>query len=350
MAITTSPTSPVAGSSVTLSSSLDTGVAADALVIELTSLPDASTLSLGYVTNNSALDDQATSALEIAASENDTASFTPDEPGGYGVTIYLFTRVAAIGEESPRWRLKASESATIDIGGYVDLDILTDLGDGATLRLTIVGSTITGAALRDFVNDKSRVAALRSDVISRLSDIESTAVSTALGSIITRVDDLRTELEDHFASTTWHTVADSGNLPELAAPKTIDGAIDVLNQCREAVRGHVLNEGGGYHTNQDLDAVPVIGEAVSLAEATVLLAEVRERLYETHRVRDTGSSPAIHINAGGDTTNALTAATKLDGIITTYLTELTDEDPAVAGGESEGIYDAVHLAGFRIVD
>lgn len=341
---------PVAGSAVTLSSSLDITVGADAIVVELLSAPSASSLSTGYVVSSSLLDSD--SVLNIAAAGNATASFTPDLPGEYSVRIYLVHRLpgaSVLGADgAQRWRVKTTDTGTIDVGGYADLPILTARGVGATLRLTIVGNSVTGAAFRDFTSSPARVAALQSSVTDALTAIEGTTVATALGVFQTRVADLLAEVADHTGGTTWHTSADTKNAITLAAPTTQDAAITVLNHVREKFSEHVVHI-VDVHSNADAAAIPIVREAATLAEATVLLADLRERCFERHRVRGTASTPPIHINAGGDTTNALTSPTKLDDIIVSFLDALVEADPSVASGESEGLYDAAHMAGFTIV-
>lgn len=349
MSVTTSPTALVAGTALTVSSDAGGNIAIDTTVVELTSVPSSSALSTGYVLVNA--DTGATSAQQAAASLNSTNTFTPDVAGEYALKVYLFQRLPSTGtpgiDSVDRWILRANESATLNVGGYADLPIVTRRGDGATLRLTVAGSTVTAASLVSHTTEVARVAALQTDVTDALTAIESTAVATALGVTQTRITDLRDEFEDHIASATWHVAADTANGPTLSQPTTQDAALAVLNELSDIIPAHVNSL--TYHTNGDGAAVPIVGTATTLAEATVLLADLRERCFERHRVRDTASTPPIHDNSGGDTTNALTTPTLLDDIIVAYLDALVAADPSVAAGESEGLIDAAHMAGFTIV-
>jgi hypothetical protein len=309
---------------------------------------------LGLVTTNDSV--AVTSSVDVAAKGLDTAAFTADVPGEYGVTVFLFSRVPganSFGEDgSARWRLRVTDSDTVNIGGYADLPIVTNRGDGATLRVTIVGSTVSAAELRDFTTEPARVAALQTAVTDALAAIASTTVATAIGDFQARVTDLQTEFADHIGSATWHLVADEKNVPLIAQPTSQDAAIAVLNEISTLAPLHFLDDDTGdspYHTNGDPASISVARDAANLAEATVLLADLRERGFERHRVKGTGNTPPVHTTAGADTTNALSAPTKLDDIIVAYLDALVDADPSVAAGEPEGLIDAAHMAGFRIV-
>jgi len=81
----------------------------------------------------------------------------------------------------------------------------------------------------------------------------------------------------------------------------------LINSLFTKFNAHVILTAGGVHTNADnADVVsgvtypPAVDLATRMARINALCDA-----YELHRVKDTGSSPAIHINAGGDTTNGL---------------------------------------------
>jgi hypothetical protein len=85
----------------------------------------------------------------------------------------------------------------------------------------------------------------------------------------------------------------------------------------------------------DWSSLPVAPESFDLASAWLLLADLRERCYEAHRVLTAPLTPACHI--GADATNVLTAAKPLDNAAAAILTELAKESPTAVAGESDGL-------------
>ena len=88
MALTTSPTYPVPGDSCSVTSSLDTGALAHAVLLEVTSVPSRSAIALGYL--YAANDTLPTSgAITPAMARAAAETFDPDVAGEFGLTAHL---------------------------------------------------------------------------------------------------------------------------------------------------------------------------------------------------------------------------------------------------------------------
>lgn len=305
---------------------------------------------------------EAASLITGAGEDALVRTFTPDEPGEYTVTAFDFRAFSGApafpGDPSgdERVELVATQTGTVHVGALMDLPILTDTGHGATLRIQVNDTTIRLAELRDHVTDLSRVAALATTVTAALTALAGTVVLTATGVFQTRVEDLRAEVEDHFETGgggTFHVNADTVNAIDRNEATSQAAAFSLLNDLREKLASHLrqlTTVGIRVHTNDDETSVAVASPAVDLGSATVLLADLRERVFERHRILDSTSSPPIHQNVGGDTTNPLTAPTLLDDLIVAYLDAIVAADPDAAAGEPEGAADAGHMAGFKLVN
>jgi hypothetical protein len=145
-------------------------------------------------------------------------------------------------------------------------------------------------------------------------------------------------------------VADTENDVERFPAYSAPSLIDRYNETRDAVFGHMTEKSSGtrFHSADDTKNTPLLGEASTLSDVLVGLADLRERVYERHRVQGSGDTPAVHTNSGGDTTNELTDPTKLDDLLVAYLDALADDAPTAATGEVDGAVTAA-ARGFRIV-
>lgn len=346
MAITQSPTYPTAGTAVSVTSDASAVLLFD-YAIELTSVPPASSLSTGLQLK------QTTSAIskpiEAAKAGLLADSFVPDVAGEYGVTVYVIQQRPLPGEI--RYAISATDSGTVNVGQVAQLPILTERYGGATLQITIVNDTIRAASLVEFVDEASRAAAQQTTVTAALTAMVGVTVATAIGDPYTRANDLRTEFNDHLANTGVHNVADATNPIVGEAVYSLAGLLRFLTAMLDAAEGHALDAEAAsrWHAAEDTVNLPVIGTATDLAGATVLLSDLRERFYERHRVMNTSSTPVVHDDATGDTTNTLSAPTKLDDVIVAYLDALVDSSPTPATGESDGAVAAAAAGGFRIV-
>ena len=361
IALVSTPTYPAAGSSVTLSI---TGGAGTVVVWELTSAPDSSALSLGLLIDGVDENDTAPiAALDVAEQELNTESFTPDVAGEYGFTAYDIRQVIAIpqyaGDPSgdQRWELLATGHGTIHVGDYTDLPIVAESGDGATLRLLVVDTTVRGASLVDSTTDLARVAALDATTVAALAALVGVAVGSVGTALTSGVNDLLSNYAGHRATVVGppnvHPSADNQNTCNRDDADSDEGAILVLNELRDVLIAHCQNStatGGSWHREDDYSSTPVAGPATDRASATVLSADMRERVYERHRVLDLadGDNPAPHNT--NDTANPLAAPTVLDTAIISYLDALAIANPTPPAGEAEGLADMAHAFGFRLYE
>lgn len=361
MAITTSPTYPAEGVAVTVGSTVNTGAVAQHIVLELTSVPAQSALATGFVLTDDTDADAYTSAVEVAEAGLDTAVVTLDVGGEYGLTIYgvwalppaSLTTGADDGQTAMRYRLKFRDAVTLDVGAFVELPVVTTAGDGASLRLQVNDATIRAATLVDPSTERARIAALQTAVLAALAALVGQTVAAVGTDLQTGVNDLLANYEAHRilvgAPPACHLVADATNVAATTAANSQAGAIQLLNRLRAVVLAHAQVSPAGFvgawHQVDDLLNTPLAAPAGDLGTATVLSADLRERVYERHRVQ--AAAPAVHI--GADATNDLAAPSLLDTAIVAYLDALAILDPTAPAGESEGAQDAAHRYGFARV-
>jgi hypothetical protein len=320
-----------------------------ALAVEVTSVPPQSSLATGLLLLPSdTLGGQLVSPLQVADLDLLAATFAPDVAGEYGVRVSLISEVPNRAGELVR-SIATQESGTVNVGVAMALPIRTLAFGGADLSVTVVGDTIRAASLGGHLDERSRTAALQSAVTAALAALVGVTVATACGVFLTRVNNLLTELADHFAGTTWHALADTENVVTRYAAQSQREGIALVNAIRDAYVGHTteLSTGSRFHTNDDTANQPIVSPATDMAGATVLLADVRERCYERHRIIGSGDAVQVHTNAGGDTTNALSAPTLLDDAIVAYLDALVATSPTAPTGEVDGQVTA-ETHGFRV--
>ena len=371
MTLQLSPQFPLPNVEVTVTSTLNsTGAIANGIVLEVTSVPPKSKVPLGLI--HAAVGSDPQSPVEVLETELDVrtrqpdleqTTFRPDTPGEYGLTLHhwyvwppmvciLGSDVGASPEDyKSQLRFKDKDSGTVHVGANLDLPIVIERGHGATLRVQINNEYIRGASVVEPTTELARVAALQPSVTAALAALVGTTVGDAIGDLQERVEDLRVQYRDHILGATWHLVADNLNVVTRFEPTSQDSAIAVLNELRQRLVAHLDQRTTGLrvHTNDDQRHLPLVAPARTLAEATVLAADLRERVFERHRVADSGSTPEVHTIAGGDTVNALSAPTALDDVIVSFVDAMVEADPAVVAGESEGAFDAAHAAGFAPV-
>ncbi len=322
-------------------------------VWELTSTPSSSALSLGYLTIAGTVTNAT--ATEIARLGRETTEFTPDTPGeyvftAYDVTEYTGAPAAFEGAPSadPRFVLTATQTGTIHVGALMLLPILTSTGHGATLQLTVVNETIREAELLNHTTELARVAALDSTVTAALTALVDQAVSAIATDLQTTANDLRLRFESHRASLAGvHTIADAVSAVTRFPAASQLNVVDLVNELRQRLITHIVptSTGNRHHPVDDTRDVPVTPASSTLAGTTVLLADLRERVYERHRVLNTLNGSTVH--ASIDNVNALTAPTKLDDIIVAYLDAIVAASGNAAAGEPEGAFDLEAGFGFK---
>jgi hypothetical protein len=338
--LTYTPVYPIPDDVVTLVGT--TGQVGTSVDFELTSIPDESALTLGRLRNNS---------------DELIATFTPDQPGEYGFTIYDYRDT---GFAPARWRdditaqrgkrLLSTSTGTVYVGEAVDLPIVTLLGHGATLRLTIVNETVRVATLVNPLTELSRVVCLDSTLTSPLAALVGVTVANLGNDLVTAVAELVAKFQAHriLITASVHSMADSVNAMLRSYSSTYSSqayAIAQLNEVRERIESHARtgSSGGGWHRNDDTKNTFLVGPASDLASAYVLFADAGFRVYERHRVLI--ANPDAH--GAADATNTLTAASVLTLFIVAFLDAIAIVDPSPPAGESEGAADAAHRYGFK---
>ncbi len=354
MAILTDPTWPVFGEELELDADATSGTL---FVFELTSKPSESEAAIGLLYSPQVAGELLTSASAIARAGAQISTFTPDVAGEYEFKLYDFQEIlGVISSDSSRFRessirLLDSQTETIHVGALIQLPIRTQNGHGCTLQLQTNDDTIRAAELVDPLDEISRIAALDSSVLSALEDLTTETIPLVGTDLQTGVDDLVENFNAHIDDDPSHAPFTDGNnaVTREYPAKTQETAIEKLNEAREKFVLHVSATSARVrsHSNDDSATAPVAATASDLASATVLLADLRERGYERHRIKGNGATPPIHDNAGGDTTNVLTAPSLLDVFLVAYLDTIVALDPATVAGEARGARKAAHRYGFK---
>lgn len=331
MAIANSPTYPLPDEEITLS--FTTSTAGTTARWMLTSVPDESALTEDeYLT-------------DAAGEYVDTVTF--DAPGAYAVSADIFRKVYGrvsyegdpAGDE--REAYCETQTATIYVGDVMDLPIVTLLGHGVTVRIGVFNATCRTAVFALPLTDASRVAALDATALASLATCVGVAVTALDDALETSVSDLRTAYEAHrpYGASSIHVAADTVNVTTAKRPYSASGAIATLNDVHDRLMAHMKSE--TYHTAADTKNLPLCGKAETNAQAVVLSADLRWRVYNRHRLQL--SSPAAH-GSTGDTANTLTAVKPLALTIRDYLDALLVATAPT--GEQTGAVVALNALGF----
>jgi len=345
--ITTSPTATTAAAEVTLDiTGQDAGRVGE---FEVLSVPDGSAIPIGFILD--------VDGNRIIPTLDDTSTvFTPDVAGVYGVRASVVRIIDGTGGAhaddpvgQPQRIVESSVDGSVYVGQSMDLPIRTVRGDGATLRLIAVNATVRSAELVDPLTDISRVCILDSAVVAAVAAL--VGVSTAAGTLdvdfATDVTALRTAYLAHIAKTSadTHTAADTTNVTTReAVVGAVDASIADLNDLYDAMMGHLVagTGGGTWHQNDDGYNAPLTAKAKTLGEAIVMKADLRERVYEAHRVKL--GSPAVH--GGADNTNTMAAPLPLPAAIVAFLNAIAAAAPTAPTGEQQGVANLEHGFGF----
>lgn len=359
--LTLTPTFPVENEEVALTFASTPN---STFVIEITAVPSESAITNGFLTTALDVDNQTigqTNAQAIVDDDLISNTFTPDVGGEYDITVYEFREVVGFTQghdadpnADARFDLKAVStfvaSLGVVVGANMDLPLLTSDGEGATLRFNVSDVIVRVATIVDAVTEKSRVAALQTSVTAALAAIIGSAVSVLGTDLIAGTNDVSDEYERHRQLTVGpvHVNGDTTNVVDLGDADSLDGAIALLNELQLKIVRHLTDSASAttnWHVGgvDDLLNLPLAAPAADLASATVLLADMRERVYERHRVQI--ANPSAHTTA--DSTNDLDDdPTLLDDIIVAYFDALADDTPTAPDNEPQGVTDLSHRFGF----
>jgi hypothetical protein len=164
-------------------------------------------------------------------------------------------------------------------------------------------------------------------------------------------DSLDTTVRDLYAALAAHRVeavhngTDTVNVTVRDPPYSNPNALDTLNELYDNLIQHMTT--GTWHDSHgqsDTKNYPACGKASNYAQAVVLSADLRFRVYDRHRVQI--ASPKAHTGTG-DTTNTLTSARPLAALIRDYLDAITSVAFTAPTGEQSGAVLAGRLYGFK---
>lgn len=337
MAIQSDPQYPVAGDTVSLSITSATG-STDATRFQITSVPENSDLDTGMLV------DEGGSPVQ---------EFTPDVAGAYGVTAYDYRRVNGLARYggdpagASYEKLVATQSGTVYVGEVMDLPI-GGAGHQVTLRLTVVNGTVRAAELTSPTTDVARFSTLDTTVLAAVDALVDVAVSSLGEDLLTDVEDLRAAFHGHTEETEGspavHADEDDVNDFDAKRIESAAGATETLNRLCDSIVRHMDNYGGGFHTTPDRVNLPVAKKASDVASATVLLADLRRRVYSRHIA--TVGSPAVHGQADGD--NEVSADLPLTAAIVAVLDYFADTTPTAPAGTNPGAVSLAGMFGFRL--
>lgn len=340
ISITSTPTYPIVGEEVTLAL---TGHAYNAAEFELLSKP-------------------ATSALEVNAilrgpDGSPGATFTPDVQGAYlfrGYDVWAPSGSAGQYADDPsgsaRRQVRDSGTATINVAASLELPIVTTLGHSAVLRLRVHGGTVRAAEIVAPSTEVARLAALQPAVVAALAALVGLAaqIGTLGENFITDVPDFLAKFANHLGTgVPVHATADTTNVPTRESATSVVAALAALNELHDRLLGHLMagTGGGTWHGTDDTENLPVTPKAVDFASGVVLLVDLRERVYERHRI----SATAVHSEPDAATASKMSDPLPHTVAIVAYLDALVALIPTAPSGEQQGVTNALHGFGYRLV-
>lgn len=341
MAITTDPAYPLPGATVTLARTGGVGLYTE---YELTVKPSKSTLKTGLL-------------RDLKGGPVDT--FKPDVQGAYTFRALEYVEYSGAGSSSPtdvvgaaRKELRGSQTGTVYVCASLELYIATMYGHGATLQLKVHDDTVRSADLVKPSTELARLAALQPDVVAAIAALVGVAAAPgALGEVfIADVNALAACYDKHrgTGSPVHEDDADAINALKRKDAYSIQAALDRLFELAGLLEAHMRQgfDAGAWHSEDDSKNLPVAARGQSLFGGVVLLADLRERVFERHRAQI--ASPAAHGAADEDLGSAMIPPLPLTVAIVAYLDALAAENPTAPAGEQQGVSGLAHGLGFKL--
>lgn len=332
MTITYEPACPIAGETVTLTL---TGLVGDPAETRyaLATMPALSAKSIGLLV------DDAGAAVR---------TFVPDTDGVYAFVAYDYRSRSGITDDDPGVILVATQTGNVYVATAIELPIVTENGRGVTLRLRVLNSRVRAAELILPLDEISRVAIASSGIATKLAALVDVSVVSLTPDFDVEVSAMISTFNAHLAFETVHNTPDTVNIVTENAPFTREASIRALSVLADRMLSHLRGRSevrGIWHELADDTAnYPVAKRGRTLGEALVLKADLRERVYERHRVRL--GSPSVHDAA--DNTNTLTPPSVLDELIVAVLDEFVRATPTAPVGEEPGAVLAARSMGFTV--
>ena len=345
MATTYSPTAPVVGDDVVLTTVLDvaygesfTDLALDLTEYTITAVPHDSALTVGLI---------------LGDDGEPTDTFAPDVPGEYEFLANIYTEYAApashggVNSGATYKTLASTAAFSVFVGATLDLVFSVPSGDGLTLRLVCHNGIVTTATLRDGTTRKAELTAEATAVAAALAAIDGVAV-TALGpNLGTATGELIDAYNAHRTQAGVHDVNDTTNVYTPDNPLSNADAMAQLGTLSGVFVRHLTQasqSGSPWHLRDDTENTPIAGTPSTLAQALLVYADLR-RCYIAHIAEDT--SPASHTTA--DATNTLAAADVLTALLVAVLDVWAATAPTTPTNAEPAEYQLQTRYGFRAV-
>lgn len=315
-----------------------------------------------------------TRVLAWEGDSGDVFDFTPDKGGRYAIAVQEYTLLggAAGGgyEGAPQSYPTETKVGAEQTGSLVVAEVLEQTigtgSDSATLLVTVADSTIRSTSVAvhgiktpDIVSPRTvraTTAMLDTGVVAAHAALADVAATTAIGDWPTILADLRTKLNAHMSSTTYHDTADSANLVAdsyAIVSASVEGVRDALTEIALLLDRHMHNDDGTgtgpgatrYHylatvNVPDWKNLPHIKGAAD-ASGNIALAGAIWAAFEAHRI-DTG------VHKVSDTADALTALPKAHDVHRQFVAVAAALAPTAPAVMNPGVVSLVHGAGMRL--
>jgi hypothetical protein len=322
-----SPAAAVAGDTITLS--LGSATHYEVGEYTITSVPSASALSTWRLQNKKG---------------EPISTFVPDVPGTYGFKAHVFLALSGtVGDIAfSRRDLVSVATGTVYVGNRGILTVAA-LGQRVDIRIVELGGTVLGASLVNPVGDIATLATLDATVLAAVAALVGVDAGLMAEDLVDEVTSLLGKFYEHIRDDdVSHFVVDSVSSIQSLDISSVAGAIGGLNILYDHLMMHLGGTDTTWHHAVDLVNVPIVPKATSRATATVLLADLRRRVYARH----IATVDSVHA-AADTTTNIIVADLPLTAAIVAILDFFAARTPSTPTGENPA---HAHAAKFGFSD
>jgi hypothetical protein len=323
-----------------------------------------------------------------------------------------------------RYEVVGTQNGIVNVGTIMELPVVTSDGHGGTIELRVVLDTVRAAEIVDPVSEIGKTAALQQSVITTLDAVVGLSVDAASTDFLWALRDvcdayngnpsalpapgILGHRERAVGAGGYHLEPDDINALDTGIPFSLKYAVKLVNELRDKLIGHfegsvqyatlvppgppppppvatppqyntfwhftaeqewVLGDpifwpaGPTGRPGVDATCTPILGPAINLPTAAVLLCELRLRAYDRHLHLghgNTASHPwltqgnrsAPHIRPPGNNPadSIQVPASPIDNIIVEYLDSIIRMDPSFSppAAEGTGIANMAHKYGFKV--
>jgi len=344
VAVTYSPTTPVVGDDVTISTTIEL------IAEDPTHTTDAE--HVRYVLDSVPPDSALATGILVDALGAETDTFTPDVSGEYVFTVHVSYEYAAPpsydgADNGTTYQvLVSSSTVSVAVAASMDLVFAIPDGRGMTLRLGVANSVVATAELRDPLTREDELIAYDTSVAGLVSALVGQDVAT-MGPTLT---DVVPELIDAYNAHRVqgggvHANDDATNVSRPGIPYDHANCVAQLNAFAGVFYRHLTQASSAtlpWHTADDTANVPITGSASTLAQAMLVYADL-SRCYGRHL--DQTSSRASH--GAADATNTLATAAPLTALLSEVLYLWSSAAPTAPTGVEAGEIHLQSRYGFR---